>query len=162
VRAEPHAWLNALSQEAAAGALKRCCGADAWVERMVALRPFASRAALYTAAELVWRALSVSEQLEAYTHHPRIGAQTVSAVSREEQAVVAVADPQLLAALHAGNVAYQERFGFVFLVCATGKSAPEMLASLRERLTHDRERELKIAAAEHAKITRIRLEGLGA
>jgi 2-oxo-4-hydroxy-4-carboxy-5-ureidoimidazoline decarboxylase len=73
---------------------------------------------------------------------------------------VASAGTQLIAALRDGNLAYEERFGFVFLVCATGKSAAEMLALLTERLTHDRSSELQIAAAEHTKITRIRLEGL--
>ncbi|HTU59215.1 MAG TPA: 2-oxo-4-hydroxy-4-carboxy-5-ureidoimidazoline decarboxylase [Polyangiales bacterium] len=161
--AEPHAYLNGLSRERAALVLERCCGARAWVEQMLALRPFASSEALYGAAERVWGELSVDSQLEAFAHHPRIGGSVGdNALSAKEQAGTAGADTQLMAALRAGNVAYEHRFGFVFLVCATGKRADEMLALLTERLTHDRRTELRIAAAEHARITRIRLEGLGA
>lgn len=168
---EPHVYLNELDSDEAAAALARCCGAARWVEQMTALRPFASREALFDAAERVWNALSVEDQLEAFAHHPRIGARpgelerrfaSTAALSGREQAGVASASTPVIAALREGNVAYEERFGFVFLVCATGKSADEMLALLRERLTHDRATELRIAAAEHAKITRLRLAGLAA
>jgi 2-oxo-4-hydroxy-4-carboxy-5-ureidoimidazoline decarboxylase len=136
---------------------------------MSALRPFASSAALYMEAERVWRGLAVEDHLEAFAYHPRIGASraelerrfgATAALSGKEQAGVAAADAQVLDALHAGNVAYEERFGFVFLVCASGKSAAELLALLTTRLVHDRASELRIAADEHAKITRLRLQGL--
>jgi 2-oxo-4-hydroxy-4-carboxy-5-ureidoimidazoline decarboxylase len=159
VTAEPHDFLNGLGPELAAVALESCCGARAWVEQMLALRPYSSSDALYAAAERVWLGLTVEQQLEAFAHHPRIG-DRVGGLSGQEQAGVASAGSQLLAALHAGNLAYEVRFGFVFLVCATGKSADEMLALLTERLTHDRDTELRVAAAEHAKITRLRLAGL--
>jgi 2-oxo-4-hydroxy-4-carboxy-5-ureidoimidazoline decarboxylase len=164
---EPHSYLNELPSEQAASALERCCGATRWVQQMIALRPFPSSAALYTAADRLWRELSVEDQLEAFAHHPRIGASlgelaASAALSGQEQAGIASASTPLLAALRAGNLAYEQRFGFVFLVCATGKSAREMFALLTERLAHDRASELQIAAAEHAKITRIRLEGLAA
>lgn len=166
---EPHRALNALSSSQASEALRHCCGAERWVVQMNALRPFESAAALYDAALRIWRALSVEDHLEAFAHHPRIGASRAeierrfgssAALSGKEQAGVAHAAQGVLDALQAGNLAYEERFGFVFLVCATGKSASEMLASLTERLGHDRATELRIAADEHEKITRLRLEGL--
>jgi 2-oxo-4-hydroxy-4-carboxy-5-ureidoimidazoline decarboxylase len=159
---EPHAYLNGLPRADAAAALQRCCGAKRWVQQMNALR-------LFDAAERVWRELSVEDHLEAFAHHPRIGVSPgelerrfgATAFSGKEQAGVAAATEEVLEALRAGNVAYEQRFGFVFLVCATGKSASEMLALLNERLSHDRITELQIAAGEHAKITRLRLAGLG-
>ena len=167
--AEPHAQLNALSHADAAAALLRCCGSQRWVEAMLALRPFASSAALYASAEDSWRNLSTDDHLQAFAHHPRIGATpgelerrfaSTAALSGQEQAGVARAGAELLEALRAGNLAYEERFGFVFLVFATGKTAAEMLALLTERLGHDRASELRIAADEHVKITRLRLERL--
>lgn len=166
---EPHVYLNGLTSDQAAAALKRCCGAKRWVQHMNALRPFASSEALYLAAERVWRELSTADHLEAFAHHPRIGASpgelerrfgATAGLSSREQAGVASATAQVIEALREGNLEYEQRFGFVFLVCATGKSADEMLALLNERLPHDRLLELQIAAAEHAKITRLRLEGL--
>lgn len=168
---EPHVYLNGLSSADAAAALSRCCGAKRWVQQMTALRPFSSSDAMFTAAERVWRDLSVEDHLEAFGHHPRIGATpgelerrfgATAALSGKEQSGIAAASQDVLEALRAGNIEYERRFGFVFLVCATGKSASEMLALLNERLPHDRLAELQIAAAEHAKITRLRLAGLGA
>lgn len=168
--AEPHAHLNGLPSDEAAAALARCCGAKRWVQQMTALRPFASTEQLYATAERVWRGLSVDDHLEAFAHHPRIGATpgelerrfaATAAQSSHEQAGVAAARAETLEALRAGNVAYEQRFGFVFLVFATGKSADEMLALLNERLGHERTRELQIAAEEHVKITRLRLKRLG-
>ena len=167
---EPHAYLNALSSDESAAALARCCGAKRWVQQMNALRPFASSDQLYAAAERVWRGLSVDDHLEAFAHHPRIGATpgelerrfaATAAQSSTEQAGVATARAETLEALRAGNVAYEQRFGFVFLVFASGKSADQMLALLNERLGHERARELQIASEEHVKITRLRLERLG-
>jgi 2-oxo-4-hydroxy-4-carboxy-5-ureidoimidazoline decarboxylase len=166
---EPHRYLNVLASADAAAALRRCCGAERWVEQMNGLRPFASSEALYAEAERVWRGLAEQDHLQAFAHHPRIGASraelerrfgATAALSGKEQAGVAQANAEVLDALAAGNRAYDERFGFVFLVCATGKSAAEILALLTARLTHDRATELRIAAEEHAKITRLRLEGL--
>jgi 2-oxo-4-hydroxy-4-carboxy-5-ureidoimidazoline decarboxylase len=168
---EPHAYLNALSDADAFAALRRCCGAKRWVQQMNALRPFASSDELFAAAERVWRGLSVEDHLEAFAHHPRIGASpgelerrfgATASLSGKEQSGVGAATQDVLDALREANIAYEQRFGFVFLVCATGKSASEMLALLNERSTHDRIIELQIAAGEHAKITRLRLEGLGA
>lgn len=168
---EPHLYLNRLPNTDAFAALSRCCGAKRWVQQMNALRPFASSDELFAAAERVWRDLSVEDHLEAFAHHPRIGASpgelerrfgVTAALSGKEQSGVAAASSEVLDALREGNVAYEQRFGFVFLVCATGKSASEMLALLNERLAHDRIIELQIASGEHTKITRLRLAGLGA
>jgi 2-oxo-4-hydroxy-4-carboxy-5-ureidoimidazoline decarboxylase len=164
------AELNALDPAAAAAALGRCCGATRWVDSMLAARPFASAAEVYAAGERAWSALGPDDWREAFAHHPRIGARlpqpregaptTATAWSRQEQRGVESATDEVRAALARGNVEYEERFGWVFLTCATGKSAHEMLAELRARLGNDAATELRIAAAEHAKIMRLRLEKL--
>jgi 2-oxo-4-hydroxy-4-carboxy-5-ureidoimidazoline decarboxylase len=170
----PHAVLNALPPKAAHQALESCCGARRWVTGMLARRPFASSAALYTAAAEVWQTMERADVLEAFAHHPRIGERgthigagagaagtaTGRAWSAEEQARAAAAPDDQAAALGALNQAYAARFGFIFIICATGKSAAEILAALRARLAHSPEAELPIAAAEQAQITRLRLEKL--
>lgn len=167
--AEAHAVLNALDTEAAARALRRACGAERWVQRMLARRPFASSGDLYASADAEWRASTREDYLEAFAHHPRIGEdlaalrrrfQDTARLSLREQAGVAEADEATLLALRGANAAYRERFGYIFIICATGKTAAEMLDALRARLDNDPDTELSIAAAEHAKITRLRLEGL--
>jgi 2-oxo-4-hydroxy-4-carboxy-5-ureidoimidazoline decarboxylase len=169
--AEPHEVLNDLSEAEAATALGRCCGASAWVSAMVRGRPYASREALLAAAERVWAGMGPADLLEAFAHHPRIGASVeelrarfagTSAWASQEQGGVKEAPAEVLEALRAANVAYEQRFGFIFIVCASGKSAEEMLALLQARLLHEPARELPIAAAEQAKITRLRLEKLAA
>jgi 2-oxo-4-hydroxy-4-carboxy-5-ureidoimidazoline decarboxylase len=166
---EPHEVLNELSIEAARDALERCCGAGRWVDAMLGRRPFASTAALQTAAAEEGARLDRADLLEAFAHHPRIGTSvedlrarfaTTGAWASEEQAGVKQAGAAVLEALAAANVAYERRFGFIFIVCATGKSAGEMLALLEARLPNPPERELAIAAGEQAKITRLRLEKL--
>lgn len=153
--------FNHLAAEEAEAQLTRCCGAHAWVTRMSSLRPFPSREALCDAAERLWWKLSPQDWLEAFSHHPRIGDRPVPASwSSEEQRGVAGAERATLEALAEGNRAYEERFGHVFLVCATGKSAGEMLTILNSRMGNDAATELRVAASEHAKITRIRIDKL--
>lgn len=169
--AEPHSVLNALDAAAAEATLRRCCGATRWVSAMQRARPFASTPALFAAAEEHWQALESADYLEAFLHHPQIGedlgalrqrfAPTLS-LSTEEQAGVTAADERTLLALRDANGAYRARFGYIFIVCASGKSAAQLLAALTERLPNDPALELAIAAAEQAKITRLRLTGLGA
>jgi 2-oxo-4-hydroxy-4-carboxy-5-ureidoimidazoline decarboxylase len=168
--AEPHGVLNALERDEAARALRRTCGAERWVERMLELRPFHSSEELYRKAREEWHALAREDYLEAFGHHPRIGEdlgelrrrfQNTAHLSSREQAAVALADEATLEALRDANAAYRERFGFIFIICATGKSAHEMLAALNARMRNDPDTELQIAAAEQAQITRLRLEGLG-
>jgi 2-oxo-4-hydroxy-4-carboxy-5-ureidoimidazoline decarboxylase len=129
---------------------------------MLAARPFADDAALFAAAESAWWALDPADWDEAFASHPRIGDRAATGLARTEQAGVAGADAATLEALAVGNRAYEARFGRVFLICATGRSAAEMLAELRRRLAHDAAAELRVAAAEQAKITRLRLETLAA
>ena len=158
-----------MSIEAAREALTRCCGAQRWVEEMLARRPFESTPALFEAARAIWQGLGRDDYLEAFSHHPRIGdslselakrfARTASMAARE-QAKVAQADQATLVALRDENQRYFERFGFIFIVCATGKSAQEMLSLIRERCSNDAARELAIAAEEQAKITALRLAQL--
>lgn len=163
----PHEVINRLPAPAAREALESCCGSRRWVAEMMARRPFASTGGLLTAAAEVWEGLDPSDFLEAFTHHPRIGERadpragtdTGRAWSVEEQARAAAA-PDHAATLQALNQEYTARFGYIFIICATGKSASQILAALRARLPHSPEAELPIAAAEQAQITRLRLEKL--
>jgi len=166
---EPEPSLNALSHEAASEALTRCCGARRWVQGMLQRRPFASHTALFAAAVEIWAQLGPDDYREAFSHHPEIGANLdelrkrfvkTADWSQAEQSGALNASEATLHALRDANRAYRERFGFSFIVCATGKSAEEMLALLHARLRHAPDLELAIAAAEQAKITHLRLEKL--
>lgn len=160
--------LNALPAGEARAALLRCCGSSRWAEAMAAARPYPSGEALLAAADRVFSQLGRDDWLEAFAHHPRIGDRdalqarfaSTRAWSTREQAGVATAEADVLDTLAHGNRAYEARFGHVFLVCATGKSAGEMLALLRARLPNAPDAELRVAAGEQAKITRLRLEKL--
>jgi 2-oxo-4-hydroxy-4-carboxy-5-ureidoimidazoline decarboxylase len=162
---DAHEVLNALPADAARAALTRCCGSGRWVAGMMGRRPWASAVALYADADAAWAALGHDDFLEAFAHHPRIGARadrTDDAWARQEQARVGDADGETRRALVEANARYLERFGYIFIVCATGKSAAEMLGLLEARLGNDPARELAIAASEQARITRLRLEKLAA
>ena len=160
--------LNALPHDAARAELLRCCGSARWAESTLAQRPFADKASALAAAAAAWDAIGETDWLEAFAHHPRIGGKdalrakfaATKSWAQGEQAAVAAADDATLDALEKGNANYEARFGFIFIVCATGKSAAEMLALLNARLPNDRAPELKIAAGEQHKITKIRLEKL--
>lgn len=160
--------FNQLDSQQAIDELMRCCGSLRWATIMASSRPFRSEADLYEAAERVWESLTREDWLEAFGHHPRIGdaeglrirfASTRTWASGE-QSGTAVASDEVLAALAEGNRTYEERFGYIFIVCASGKSADEMLALLRDRLENDPKSELLLAAREQGKITRLRLEKL--
>lgn len=160
--------LNALPVAEAQDELRRCCGASRWVAAMAARRPFPDPAALYTAADQDWAALGPDDWREAFAHHPRIGDKealrarfaSTSQWAAGEQTGVGAASEDVLEALARGNRDYEARFGHIFIVCATGKSAEEMLGMLNARLGNEPERELRVAAVEQARITRIRLEKL--
>lgn len=160
--------LNELPADQARAELERCCGARAWVEAVLAARPFEDKVALFAAAEMAMRRLEARDWLEAFSHHPKIGDKEALrakfASTRQwaagEQAGAAAADEATLDALARGNAEYERRFGHIFIVCATGKSAAEMLALLRQRLKNPPAEELCLAAGEQAKITRLRLEKL--
>ncbi len=160
--------LNELPLEQARQELERCCGASAWVDAVAAGRPFADRCALFAASKEAFKRLTAQDWLEAFRHHPRIGDKEALrakfASTRQwasgEQAGAAAADEATLDALARGNADYEARFGHIFIVCATGKSAAEMLALLRARVGNDPREELCIAAGEQEKITRLRLDKL--
>lgn len=154
------AYLNGLSPDAAERELRRCCGSERWARELEALRPFASDAALLAAAEDVWWDLEPDDWREAFAAHPRIGERDGGAWSAEEQAGMNAASRRLEAEIREGNRAYEAKFGHVFLICATGLSAAEMAEALDQRLDNDPEAELRIAAAEQAKITKLRLRKL--
>lgn len=158
--------FNRLSREEAESRLLECCGSSRWAQRMAAARPFGSVSELADAADRIWRALSKDDWLEAFTAHPKIGASNgkgsdrFRAWSREEQAGTKGANPETLANLADANRDYEERFGWIFIVCASGRNAAEMLALLESRLHNDAQTEIAIASEEQRKITRLRLEKL--
>ena len=145
--------------------LRTCCGSAQWIDRMVARRPFGSRDSALRAARDEWFALRPDDWIEAFNHHPRIGGRdalrnkfaATRALSEREQSGVEGASEEVLTGLVDGNREYELRFGYLFIVCASGKSAREMLDLLRERLQNDPESEIEIAAEEHAKICDLRL-----
>ena len=147
----------------------RCCGSELWVLRMLGRRPFVSLSELMEAADEAWARLRREDYLEAFSHHPEIGAdlaalrerfQQTRAWSSDEQAGVAGASEQTLVALRDNNQRYRERFGYIFIVCASGLRAEELLQALSARLNNDPAVELQIAAAEQSKITKLRLAKL--
>ncbi len=162
------ARLNAQPIDDAAAVLLGCCGSSRWARRLAELRVFEDTASLRRQADRVWWMLGEADWLEAFAAHPKIGARKAAvdtgtqaaSWSAEEQAGVANVDAVVLERLAAANLAYAERFGFTFIVCATGKPADEMLALCERRLVRSREAELRTAAEEQAAITRLRLTKL--
>jgi OHCU decarboxylase len=162
------AWLNSLAPADAMAELLKCCGAKRWAETVAAARPFGTLEELLAKADEAWRALDRDDWLEAFRSHPKIGekkaASTVSTQSQhwsaQEQAGVQRAAQDVTVELARLNREYEEKFGFIFIVCATGKSTGEILALLRERLPNEPAVELPIAAAEQGKITELRLRKL--
>ena len=160
--------LDALPEAEARAAFLRCCGSTRWAAEMAATRPFRTRERLVATADEVWRGLPPEDWQEAFRAHPRIGstrdvahaAPSTRAWAESEQAGAATATDEVRAALAEANRAYEDRFGFIYLVCATGKTAPEMLEGCRARLDNDPETELGVAAEEQRKITRLRLDKL--
>ncbi|MDQ5873647.1 MAG: 2-oxo-4-hydroxy-4-carboxy-5-ureidoimidazoline decarboxylase [Acidobacteriota bacterium] len=158
--------LNALPPEEAVATLVSCCGSSEWARRVAAARPFGSEADLGEASDRIWRGLSRADWLEAFAAHPKIGSSVAAgpaqsrAWSLEEQRGASGASSETLADLAAANRAYEGRFGHIFIVCASGRTADEMLELARQRLGNDAESELALAAEEQRKITRLRLEKL--
>jgi OHCU decarboxylase len=160
--------LNSLSPEQAEAELIKCCGAPNWARLLTRAGPFNSLEDLLAKADSVWWSLSEQDWLDAFRAHPKIGEQKAAAAqseqarnwSAQEQSGAESAAAETKAALAAGNRKYEERFGFIFIVCATGKTSEELLAILNERLTCEPETELRAAAEEQRKITQLRLEKL--
>ena len=154
-------WLDDFAPAEVRRALHRCLASERWLDAMQAKLPLRSNEALYEAAFAAYATLGESDWLEAIAHHPRIGAQsTASAWSSQEQAGMSQAQAHTRAQLLALNDEYEKKFGFVYLVNATGKSADELLRRLQTRLPQTREQELLTAADELRQIMRIRLEKL--
>jgi 2-oxo-4-hydroxy-4-carboxy-5-ureidoimidazoline decarboxylase len=153
--------FNALPQDEARAALLACCAAPAWASAVLAARPYSSTQALLRESDRAVGALTESDLASALDGHPRIGARTAagSASSREQAAVLAAGD-EVRRALAEGNEAYENRFGHIYLVCAAGRSAAELLGLLRGRLGNDDQTEWNVVAAELAKINQLRLRAL--
>lgn len=160
--------INQLDSDAAVEAFLKCCGSERWARALAAARPFSSDDDLLAKADQAFQSLEKIDWLDAFAAHPKIG--DIDSLRKKygntkdwaqnEQAGVAGSTDEVLEKLSSGNSAYEERFGYIFIVCATGKSAAEMLAILESRIDNDKENELGIAAEEQRKITRIRLEKL--
>ncbi|SFW86903.1 2-oxo-4-hydroxy-4-carboxy-5-ureidoimidazoline decarboxylase [Chitinophaga sancti] len=149
--------LNHLSQPELYTTLQQCCGAHKWVEQMIADFPMTDETALFTAAHKHWAACTPADGLEAFSHHPRIGDRPAL---HKEQAGVVDAGTAVLNELAVLNAEYATKFGYIFIVFATGKSASDMLSILKSRMNNTPTEEIKIAMAEQGKITHLRLEKL--
>jgi allantoicase len=157
--------LDTLLPAAAEAELRACCGSSAWARAMASSRPFGTLDRLLARADAVWAALGPDDWHEAFRAHPKIGERAAPSSasaqwSAQEQAGVQGAAAATLTKLATANRDYEQRFGHIFLICATGRSAEEMLAACRDRLRNDPEKELRVAAEEQRKITRLRLEKL--
>lgn len=138
--------------------LLACCGSKTWAKRMNECGPVADAASLHEISESIWWSLLADDWLEAFAAHPRIGESSSKKWSAQEQAGMTSASEETADAITRLNAAYCDRFGYIFIVCATGKSAGEMRHLLEQRMTNAPEQELRVAAAEQAKITRLRLD----
>lgn len=152
----------------AAEALRSCCGSSRWVKEMIRRRPFGSVPDVLASADEAWDLTHDQDWHEAFTHHPRIGDRQPAAVqsvraadwSAGEQSGVQSASNRVQAELTQVNREYEQRFGHIYIVCATGKSPEELLAIARKRLANSPEKEIRIAAEEQRKITQLRLQKL--
>jgi 2-oxo-4-hydroxy-4-carboxy-5-ureidoimidazoline decarboxylase len=160
--------LNTLPKERLVEELGKCCGSSAWVNKMLPLFPADDLVEILEDAEEQWFKCSEADWKEAFSHHPKIGdtaslkkkfASTAEWASGE-QSSVNTASQQAIEALAEGNKKYEDKFGYIFIVCATGKTAEEMLEILASRLPNDPKDEIEIAADEQNKITKLRLEKL--
>lgn len=160
--------LNILSQPQLKEELLKCCGSSSWVKMMMAYFPADDLVELLEDAEEMWYACSKEDWKEAFTHHPKIGDvesltkkfASTAAWASGEQGGVAIASKETIEALAEGNRLYEEKFGYIFIVCATGKSAEEMLGLLQLRLKNSPNEEIQVAADEQNMITKLRLEKL--
>jgi OHCU decarboxylase len=157
--------LNSLETREAETELLKCCGSREWAARLIAERPFKNATDLIAKAEQVWWSLAPRDWLEAFQSHPKIGekkaASTVAVEaqrwSEDEQSGTLNSAGETMEVLARLNRVYEEKFGYIFIVCASGKSSEEMAAILRARLENPAAQELRNAAAEQAKITALRL-----
>ena len=148
--------ISDLPLEEAAAELRACCASARWVERMLSQRPFKDANEVFESAERIWWDITPAQREEAFAAHPRIGERR-DARSAGEQAGALAAPDDMKQRLAEVNAAYEARFGRIYLVCASGKSADELLRIAEQRLHNEPEAELRIAAEEQAKITKLRL-----
>jgi 2-oxo-4-hydroxy-4-carboxy-5-ureidoimidazoline decarboxylase len=159
------ATFDRMPSQEAATLLRACCAATRWVDAMLARRPFGTIRPLLAAADEVWATLGPKDWREAFAHHPRLGeepsAERQGARAREwssgEQARIRGADAEVRAALAAANADYEARFGYTCIICATGLDAREILTLTEDRLLNTPGEEIRVAAEEQRKITRLRL-----
>lgn len=156
--------FNQLSDAEALEQMLKCCYSHRWASEMIAKRPFENIESLKQTAESIWSSMNEIAILEAFSGHPQIGDMKALKVkysrASAEQGQVQEADPETLQALMDQNARYLDKNGFIFIVCATGKSAEEMLDLLNQRIDNDRQTELKNGAEEQQKITQIRIDAL--
>jgi OHCU decarboxylase len=160
--------LNSLTSVAAEEEFLKCCGSTVWAKQMSDARPFSNSDELSSRADEVWAKLDENDWLQAFRAHPKIGEKKAEAAqsaeaqrwSAQEQSETERAAVETKSALADGNREYEQRFGFIFIICATGKSAEEILAALNGRLHNDPQTELRAAAEEQRKITQLRLKKL--
>jgi 2-oxo-4-hydroxy-4-carboxy-5-ureidoimidazoline decarboxylase len=160
--------LDKLSDADAAQALRACCGSERWVDKMLAARPFGSASRAQEEAERDWATLGRDDWMEAFSHHPRIGERKAAVAqdamakswSSQEQSRMADADGSTKRRIAELNAKYEEKFGYIYIVCATGKSPAELLSLLEHRLSNDHASEILVAAEEQRKIMHLRLNKL--
>ena len=160
--------LNELPRPDAEAEFLKCCGSTKWAREMAAARPFADEQELFAKADETSSLLTDEDWLEAFRAHPKIGEQKAATAqshqeqkwSAQEQSGVGAASAAMISQLAERNREYDERFGFIFIVCASGKSPDEMLAILDSRIDNDPQTELRVASEEQRKIMRLRLEKL--
>ncbi len=160
--------FNLLNEIEARAELFKCCGSTRWSEMVAAKKPFNSISELKIISDVIWNTCVETDWLEAFTHHPKIGdkkslEQKFAATAEwaaNEQSGVNDADKNVIDHLAKGNEEYENKFGYIFIVCASGKTAYEMLDLLNERVRNTQEVELKNAAAEQNKITNLRIDKL--
>jgi allantoicase len=162
------AGFNRLARRKVIESLLDCCGSRKWAEQLAKERPFKSREELFAASDKIWSALSHHDWLEAFDHHPPIGGKRAKAKSSakasrwsaSEQSAAQTTAPDLLVALGEANLVYAEKFGYVFLICAAEKTSQQILQAMRQRMSNSSETEMRVAAEEQRKITRLRMEKL--
>jgi 2-oxo-4-hydroxy-4-carboxy-5-ureidoimidazoline decarboxylase len=152
--------LNRLNETKAFEAFEQCCGASRWVDRMIVGRPYEDLNEMLEISDRVWEECDVEDYQEAFEHHPRIGESNAKGWPAGEQSGMKEADKAVFQRFAEMNDRYEEKFGHIFIVCATGKGPAEMLSMLEQRLKNDPEKEILIAAEEQNKITKLRLKKL--
>jgi 2-oxo-4-hydroxy-4-carboxy-5-ureidoimidazoline decarboxylase len=159
--------FNQLSAEEAKTEIFKCCGCSSWAIKLTDNRPFNTIDDLRITSDTIWSTVSETDLMEAFSHHPKIGDKSslqkkfaTKEWASNEQSGVNNASEEIIDELAKGNADYEKKFGYIFIVCATGKSAKEMLEMLRKRLPNSPEVEIKIAAREQNKITHLRINKL--